>query len=315
MIRDEIVNYIAEKKSIESKEHIEKDILLHNILYYLSKNKDFVDGYAFKGGTCLIKSYLGYYRFSEDLDFTYINQKESENKSGKAIRTVLSKKIDGIGELIQEISKKIGFRFVHDKSNEEYVKLGGSNVFVTFKLWFDDISGNKNFIKIQINYREALKFDIVKSNVNSLLEGNDKEFYLLFPNDAEIMTKPLLFNLYDIREILIEKFRAILTRKGTKFRDFVDIYKIIKLKKYNLEDFEQDIIDKVTYAIKFEKYTLNLNSKIKGGLQLSKEEEEKIVLHPLDNDFEAFYNQILSFADNILTKLKNIDKDEVVKYV
>ena len=41
---------------------IEKDFLLHLLLLDLSKTK-FADELAFKGGSCLIKYYLGYFRF------------------------------------------------------------------------------------------------------------------------------------------------------------------------------------------------------------------------------------------------------------
>lgn len=41
---------------------LEKDFILHTILLDLSKT-GFSKEFAFKGGSCLIKHYLGYYRF------------------------------------------------------------------------------------------------------------------------------------------------------------------------------------------------------------------------------------------------------------
>ena len=75
MISKDLVNYIAGKAKVTNAVLIEKDFIIQSLLLKLSKNKYFTDNYVFKGGTCLIKCYLGYYRFSEDLDFTYKNQK------------------------------------------------------------------------------------------------------------------------------------------------------------------------------------------------------------------------------------------------
>lgn len=86
MMRKELIDYLAEKLHIDARELIEKDLILHRILIELISNSHFAENYAFKGGTCLMKCYLGYYRFSEDLDFTWIDQRIFENKSGKQIR-------------------------------------------------------------------------------------------------------------------------------------------------------------------------------------------------------------------------------------
>jgi predicted nucleotidyltransferase component of viral defense system len=94
MISKEIIDLIASKTGIKWRSLIEKDMILHRLLIELSSDKHFFENYAFKGGTCLMKCYISYYRFSEDLDFTYVNQKEFENKSGKQRRSIMSEKIN-----------------------------------------------------------------------------------------------------------------------------------------------------------------------------------------------------------------------------
>ena len=89
MIDKKLVEFIAKKLGIERQELVEKDLTLQKILQELVKNKAFKEDFAFKGGTCLIKCYLGYYRFSEDLDFTYIHQKHFKGKSEKQTRKIL----------------------------------------------------------------------------------------------------------------------------------------------------------------------------------------------------------------------------------
>lgn len=49
---------------IPRRDLIEKDVILHRLLRTLSENDFFSTNFLFKGGTCLTKSYLGYYRFS-----------------------------------------------------------------------------------------------------------------------------------------------------------------------------------------------------------------------------------------------------------
>ena len=86
MINRKFIDHIGDKLGIQKRDLIEKDILLQMLLNELTKNKDFKDNFAFKGGTCLLKIYFGYFRFSEDLDFTYLNQKDFVGKSKKEIR-------------------------------------------------------------------------------------------------------------------------------------------------------------------------------------------------------------------------------------
>ena len=99
----EIIDYLAEKTKIKQIDLIEKDIILHRILFELLLNKKFDSEYAFKGGTCLMKCHLGYYRFSEDLDFTWIDQEVLKNKSEKQIRKILSNEITYLASLRENI--------------------------------------------------------------------------------------------------------------------------------------------------------------------------------------------------------------------
>lgn len=48
----------------------EKDFYIHALLREISSDSYLAENLILKGGTCLIKAYLGYYRFSEDADFT-----------------------------------------------------------------------------------------------------------------------------------------------------------------------------------------------------------------------------------------------------
>src|SRR3989339_1239967 len=100
MIDKRFIEYLAAKSGINNESLIEKDYVLQSFLISLAKDKYFSSNFVFKGGTCLVKCYLGYFRFSEDLDFTYIKQNEFKNKSENAIRRFLSSEISKLLEII-----------------------------------------------------------------------------------------------------------------------------------------------------------------------------------------------------------------------
>ncbi|MFP4608759.1 MAG: nucleotidyl transferase AbiEii/AbiGii toxin family protein, partial [Candidatus Aenigmatarchaeota archaeon] len=77
------LNKIAEPKK---KDIIEKDFHLHRLLNKLSRDEYFKENFVFKGGSCLVKAYTGYYRFSEDIDLTWKYRKEWTGLSASQTR-------------------------------------------------------------------------------------------------------------------------------------------------------------------------------------------------------------------------------------
>jgi len=304
MIDKKLVEFIAKKLGIERQELVEKDLTLQKILQELVKNKAFKEDFAFKGGTCLIKCYLGYYRFSEDLDFTYIHQKHFKGKSEKQTRKILSQKIGSIIALLDSISDKIKLDFKPDKNNHKYIEFGGSNKFVTFKLWYTSLILNqKTFIKIQINFIEKLLHPLVSIKVNPIITHEiDKEIQFIFKENS--LAKPFNVRAYSLNEILIEKIRAILTRRGIKARDFIDVYLIQKEIKVNLKEVENGAIDKITFMLKYEKYVQNIKNKpeeLKKELIIGK--EEGLLLKNLPHGYENFVKEFLVILLDIINRI------------
>jgi predicted nucleotidyltransferase component of viral defense system len=66
---------------------------------------------------------------------------------------------------------------------------------------------------------EHLCFPFKERSARSLLSKRHDELDSLFPEYSEYST-PAKISTYDIKEILAEKVRAMLTRRGTKARDF-----------------------------------------------------------------------------------------------
>ena len=300
MIDKRFIEYLAAKSGINNKSLIEKDYVLQSFLISLAKDKYFRTNFVFKGGTCLVKCYLGYFRFSEDLDFTYTNQDLFNGKSEKEIRRVLSLEINRLLGITSKISEEQGLDFIPEKDNAKYVELGGSNKFLTLKIWYaSSINENKQFIKIQVNFVELFKNRFKRLKAKPLIEKFDeKEVKFLFPEySAVLLTKPKLI-AYDMKEILLEKARAILTRRGVKVRDFIDIFLITKTLKKDINAFKTDIILKTRFMMKYEKYRQNLKDKAEIKTWFKPGEEEYLLLKPLEG-FQPAVKKMFSFFNEL----------------
>ncbi len=303
----EFVNEVSRALRVERGDLIEKDFILHQVLLDLSKDEFFYKNFLFKGGTCLIKCYLGYFRFSEDIDFTWKNQGIFKSMSQKEIRRYLSGVINDIGATFERVAEKRGFDFKCNKSDRDYVELGGGNKISTFKIWYSsEILNRRSFVKVQINFVDVLKFPGVKNDLRSLLK-KDREIEALFPEYKEYSEK-IGFYTYDIREIFCEKIRSILTRRGIKARDFVDIYLISKKFNIRFEDMEEDIVDKTRFVLnRYAKYKKNFKEKkklIKSEDLFRWGEEKGLLLSKIDEEeFYRFLRELTRFMQNIAGKI------------
>ena len=57
------IDQVSQGIKYARKEIVEKDLNEHDLLYNLFSDQYFKENFLFKGGTCLVKCYLGYYRF------------------------------------------------------------------------------------------------------------------------------------------------------------------------------------------------------------------------------------------------------------
>lgn len=298
MIDNSLLEQIAKTKKITKMEFLEKDLLLHVILQEISNNAYLKENLIFKGGTCLTKCYLGYFRFSEDLDFTWKDNLEHKDIGTKKLRAILSIIINEIGTRLETIAKDNDLDFKSDKSNKKYFQFGGTNKFTTFKLWYySNVLQKDTFIKIQINFIENLKYPITPAFAKSIINSKD---LLLSQNDENLFTKNIPINCYDIKEILLEKNRAILTRRGLKARDFVDVYLILKYLKEDVSKYEKQIVEKTKYMLDYEKYGTNLKAKKETGITFTLGEEQNLLLKELDDGFEKFIKDYIVFLNKLL---------------
>ncbi|WP_456444109.1 nucleotidyl transferase AbiEii/AbiGii toxin family protein [Thermococcus sp.] len=235
--------FVSRKTGIKSVDLVEWDYIIHTILKELEKDPLFKENYVFKGGTCLVKCHLGYYRFSRDLDFAYRHTDELRGMSRSKLKKFLNEETGRIAEILRCVARDLGLEFHYtdhgDFNNHRYFS------FLLGPGWFREIIlysplGEK--IKIEINYAERLAFKPRTLKANTLLSwkrveltSREYEKYIEFLGNYY----PVSLTAYSDREILVEKVRALLTRKEFKLRDIYDLYKLhqrgLKMARYRKE--------------------------------------------------------------------------------
>ena len=309
MKRIDFVNELATRLDIKRRDLIEKDVILHYVLLSLSKDKFFSENFIFKGGTCLIKCYYGYIRFSEDIDFTWRNQRDFRGKTQKKIRTMLSKTIDQTGGIFEDIAGQLGLEFKNDKQDKRFFEIGGSDKSCTLKIWYQsEVTKRQSFLKVQINFLEHLCFAFKNRNARSLLSKRNEELESLFPEFRDY-SLPVKAAAYDIKEILAEKVRAALTRRGTKARDFLDIYMIHKNYGLDPEDVEACTSKKMHLALElYEKFRTNLKEKAKlleSGALFDWGVERELLIKTIDeNEFYSYLEKLQEFLKRLVSAIE-----------
>jgi len=298
----EFICFIAEKSGVEKENLIESDILIHRIMKGLYSSSPFMENYLFKGGSCLVKCYYGYYRFSIDLDFTWRNQ-EVWKVGEKELRRSLRGEIKAFGQLLEGISKQANLEFVNDSRNNRYFEFGGGGRMATFKLW-----KGPELVKIQVNFVEELLFPGKRAKVRTLLEDVtlSKDELAYFEDFLNFYT-PFEVLAYDEREILCEKVRAILTRRAQKLRDFYDIMMLEK-HGFTIEQFSDEIGRKIKAALYYRKYRENLEKNkeaVKFGKDILEDpfERELFVVNPPRN-FEKLLEKSLDSLKEIASSIE-----------
>ncbi|NJE08384.1 nucleotidyl transferase AbiEii/AbiGii toxin family protein [Thermococcus sp. M39] len=271
-------NFVSKKTGIKSVDLVEWDYIIHTILKELEKDPAFRDNYVFKGGTCLVKCHLGYYRFSRDLDFAYRHTDELREISRSKLKKFLNEETGRIAEILRCVARDLGLEFQYrnhsDFNNHRYFS------FLLGPGWFREIIlysplGEK--IKIEINYAERLAFKPKTLKANTILSwkrveltSRDYEKYIEFLGNYY----PVPLAAYSDREILVEKVRALLTRKEFKLRDLYDLYKLHQR------------------GLRISRYSKEIGGKIKDYLNLSSTASEN-----LKNSIEALKER--SFLSNL----------------
>ena len=269
---------------------IEKDFHLHRLLSQISKDSYLKENLIFKGGTCLIKAYLNYYRFSEDLDFTWGTDSLWKDKGKSEVARLCSAEITTLIQHFKVISDSLGMEFSGDKSNASEVHISSGGRMVYFYLGYhSDILNIPSKIKVEINFVDKITYPFQENDLQSYVKDIDSsELAFLYEDLWKEYSTNVSFRCYDPREIFIEKCRASLTRKAYKLRDVIDIHFMEKQFGYSVPDYETEIKEKVKFMLElYERYRENIELIQYPGIETLDSEEMKLLLISApDNLFE-----------------------------
>ncbi|ASJ07390.1 nucleotidyl transferase AbiEii/AbiGii toxin family protein [Thermococcus pacificus] len=304
---DEFTGFLIRKTGIEKPLLVRRDALLHAILRELYGEERFHERYLFKGGTCLVKCYLGYYRFSVDLDFTFpLRDKLSRSER----RKLISSEVRWLSEKLEYIAKGFGLNFrpfEGESYDRNFVHFeGNENRKIVFFHLFMPMG---EVVKIEVNFFEPVLFEERRVQARTLLEGvkleNEEKAYF-FEELEKYSTLPV--TAYSPEEILAEKIRAILTRRIQKLRDFYDVFMLYKA-GYDYSDVIDDAVEKIKFSMRFspERTSENLRTNLKSiqsgrfniAPELVENELELVLTRPPESEFLEFMNNFLEVLSEI----------------
>lgn len=274
---------------------IEKDYHLHRLLRHISLDDYLVDNLTFKGGTCLIKAYLGYYRFSEDIDFTWRDTTLWKERSSSQARKNCSRQIDIIIDHFKEIAEKLGFVFKGDKTNASQVEIGSGGRMVRFFIGYHSASLQLPAkIKVEINFVDKTLFPYKNNELQSFIKKvENRELQFLYKEEWNEYKKVVNINCYDPQEIFTDKVRAAMTRVAYKFRDVIDIYMLEQKYGYKISDYEREIKEKTRFTLDlYRRYKENIESTLIPDLQTIPKRELDLLLYKPTKDFYENINSI-----------------------
>ena len=282
--------YIEQLKrsfNLENSEDIlEKDLLLTFILAEFEKmnlGKELI----FKGGTLLSRNYLKYHRFSEDLDFVFKDSNSIRELTRRARERKIKTFLDSFVPKLKEVADALGFDFSTNRSNKKYCKMLSGRTIYTFKIYYAE----NRFIKIEINFVEKIIDDPQEISVKAITDFFDSK-ELLFLLGLNLKSFNVLS--YTLKEITLEKYRAVLTRNKLQDRDLFDLFLI----KDSLKADAAEIVEKIKNSSLIKKDLIKLINEKLVLLQNNRffESEEKIeelaIAKYNPKEFEEFKQKI-----------------------
>jgi predicted nucleotidyltransferase component of viral defense system len=214
MIRPAEIQKKANKEKVRDTQ-IEKDYILTWILTGAANNKVLSQALAFKGGTVLKKFYFKDYRYSEDLDFTLVDDNLSN-------------------EEIQNAFKEV-FLYVREEANiplsmEDFGihETGNINFYISYVGPLGGTGANKR-VKVDISRTELLCFKLEKRPMF----------------DAYSDQEDCTVQCYSLEEVMTEKMRSLLSR--TQPRDYYDLWYLSEKEGMEMTDHRFEFEAKARY--------------------------------------------------------------------
>lgn len=213
MIRGREIQEMAREAGVRDQQ-IEKDYVLSWILRGIARHERLSTAMAFKGGTVLKKIYFEDYRFSEDLDFTLLDDSIARERI-----------FEWFGEVFEYVKEEANIplaviadeeRATQEAREGEEEGGDGINFYIAYTGPLGGIGSNKK-VKIDISRSEKLAFEPVTADV--FIGYSDLEKHRLL--------------CYRLEEVLIEKMRSVMQRMQA--RDFYDLWYLLEQRGMDIE--------------------------------------------------------------------------------
>jgi predicted nucleotidyltransferase component of viral defense system len=203
---------------------LERDYCLSWFLVGLSRSP-LRDRLAFKGGTALKKCYFGGYRFSEDLDFTLVEEMPWEVMERQlAVAFEETQKASGVEIRLDRLDHRS-----HDNSRTFYLAYEGPLPRAQGKT-----------VKTDITIHERI---VLGLEDRPILRGYEE--YRDLPEDARL-------RVYSLGEVAVEKVVALLDRARNEPRDLYDLWFLTSGGHVDLSD----LVDPIARKLEFRGMTL-----------------------------------------------------------
>ena len=171
-----------------------RDLVQHQILAALAEKQEGNPRMCFKGGTLLRACWAEQYRFSEDLDFDWVNYRGSADK-------------DRILVFLQDVTKMVSRRY----GTECEVRWGYQNAVV---VWSSEVLG-----------RGTIKIDVNRNMEPGGLPETDH--WALIDRYPDIDRSHLIFG-YSLNSVATAKLDCILNQNRAKSRDYFDMRHLLE---------------------------------------------------------------------------------------
>lgn len=168
----------------------------------------FAQGIVFKGGTCLSKVHMEFFRLSEDLDFGVSIKADASRADRRAAIKPAKQHLPGVSARLPCFTETV--KLTGHNNNKQY------NAEFSYR---SVVTGELEPVKVEISLREEILFSPDPLPARTML---------INPMTGLAAVAPFAVHALSLTEAYAEKTRAALTRREPAIRDFFDIHAAIK---------------------------------------------------------------------------------------
>lgn len=196
---------------------IERDYCLSWFLFGLAQSP-LKDKLIFKGGTALRRCYFEDYRFSEDLDYTLIEE------------ITLDDILNGFEKIYSWVKNESGIVFANARREPSSV-----NTHTFYISYIGPLPGKEKEVKVDVTFKEKIIKPIEEKGIIKSYDEYD-----------DFLDAPKI-KVYSLDEVAIEKICALFSPARNEPRDLYDIHHLIENERLDIASLVHCIEDKIKF--------------------------------------------------------------------